>query len=85
MIAAVVSGLVIEGLIALFAAVAPRVPTVAVAAVALPTVLWSAQFAALQLGPGVGWSPELATGTVVLSALVSALLVTAFDGRPKKM
>lgn len=83
-IAAIVSGLVVEGLIAAFAAVAPRAPTVAVAAVALPTVLWSAQFAALQLGPGVAWSPELATGTVVLSAPVSALLVTAFDPRWKK-
>ncbi|MFC9966503.1 MULTISPECIES: hypothetical protein [Nocardia] len=78
-IAAVVAGLVVEGFVAAFAAVAPRVPTVAVAAVALPTLLWSAQLVALQLGPGVAWSAELATGTVVLSALVSATLATAFE------
>ncbi|MEV0768543.1 hypothetical protein [Nocardia salmonicida] len=83
-IAAVVAGLVVEGLIAVFAAVAPRIPTVAVAVVALPTLLWSAQLVALQLGPGVAWSAELATGTVVLSALVSATLAIAFGVRSKQ-
>ncbi len=79
--AAVVAGLVLEALVAAFAAWVPRVPTATVAAVALPAVLWSAQFVALQLGPGVAWSAELATGTVVLSALVSAVLVSALEAR----
>ncbi|WP_157225135.1 hypothetical protein [Nocardia thailandica] len=80
-VAAVVAGLVVEALVAVFAAWAPRVPTVTVVAVALPAALWSAQFMALQLGPGVAWSAELVTGTVVLSALVSAALVSVFDAR----
>ncbi len=76
-VAAVVAGLVIEGLVAVGTAWMPRVPTVAVVAAALPTMLWSAQFAALQLGPGVAWSAELATGTVVLSALMSVAIISA--------
>ncbi|PEH76324.1 hypothetical protein K8O92_04815 [Nocardia asteroides] len=80
-VAAVIAGLIIEGLVAVSTAWVPRVPTAAMVAVVLPAALWSVQFVALQLGPGVAWSAELTAGTVVLSALVSVALVSALGAR----
>ena len=75
-IAAAVAGVLVEAVVAVAAWLAPKVSPVLVAAVAVPVIVWPAQLTALQLTGGVGWSAELAAGSVVLSALVAVALVT---------
>ncbi|WP_159929754.1 hypothetical protein [Rhodococcus sp. WAY2] len=48
----------------------------------VPLAIWSAQLVELQLSEGIRWSPELAAGAVLVSAMVSTgvVLVLAYTG-----
>lgn len=77
MVGAFIGGLVVDVVIAVGSRRASRRAVAIIVAVTLPVAVWSAVLIALQLADGVQWSPELAAGSVLLSALVSLVVALA--------
>jgi hypothetical protein len=70
-IGAVAGALLVDLVVARFRGIGPRV-----LAVLMPTLVWAGQLTGLAVGDRVGWSVELWSGVVVLTALAGYLLAT---------